>query len=257
MYSEPDKPASLFLVVLLACLAASSVAAGAETPFTEPVRPGVLEPRMRVTLSSEFALPVVRVAPRPGDSFAKGDILVEFDSVQARANLAAAVAAEKAALANLQGMEELVQTRHVTAVEVAMAAQKHDEAIARRVSAARELEATVLAAPFSGRVAERHINDHEWAARGAPLLTLVDDTTLEVRFVLSESLFGVVRPGLPVSVRVPATGTAAAGTVSRTGAVFDAASRTFDVWAELDNADNLYRAGMAAKVTLPPVAERP
>ncbi len=238
------------LFAALFCLALGCMAAAAESSVPDS-RPGVLEPRIKVALSSEFALPVLRVVPRVGDSFRRGDVLVEFDASQARANLEAAAAAEKAALVNLRGFEALAETRQVTEVEVETARQKHAEAVARRVAAERELAATVLAAPFSGRVAERHINDHEWAARGTPLLTLVDDTALEVRFVLPEAAFRAVRAGLPATVRVPAAGSSSEAAVTRVGAVFDAASRTFDIWAVLDNSRDLYRAGMVAEVELP------
>lgn len=221
-------------------------------------RPGVLEPRITVTLSSEFALPVTRVRFRPGESFRKGEALVEFDAMQPKANLAAAEAAEKAALANLRGVESLAETRQVTEVEVELARHKYADAGARRVAAERELAAAVLAAPFSGRVAERHINDHEWAARGAPLLTIIDDTQLEVRFILPETAFATVRAGTPLQVFIPAAETTVEASVSRRGALFDAASRTFDIWATVDNSDGLYRAGMTAVVELPaPLRDSP
>lgn len=237
-------------IVLMCAVLCRAEAGGMENADGES-RPGVLEPRGRVALSTEFALPVVRVVPRVGDSFREGDMLLEFGSAQAKVNLDAVAAAERAALANMRGIEMLAETRQVTDVEVEMARQRYAEAIARRVAAERELTATVLTAPFSGRVAERHINDHEWAARGVPLLTLIDDTMLEVRFVLPEAAFSMVRAGTPMTVRVPAADTVAEAVVSRVGAVFDAASRTFDIWAVLDNSSDRYRAGMVAEVELP------
>ncbi len=230
------RPAAI--LPLLAVLVAASLAAGGEE------RPGVLEPRLKATFSAEAALPIVKVAFRAGESFRSGDRLVEFDSALAAVNLEAAEAVERAAASAFGAAEFLASRNQSTRMELEMAARELALARARLAAARRELAACVIAAPFDGRVAEVHLGDYEWAARGAPILTAVDDTVLQARFLLPESAFSLVRPGDRVEVSVPAVGGESEATLTRVGAVFDAASRTFDVWAELDNRAGSYRAGM-------------
>ncbi len=209
---------------------------------------GLLEPRVRVVFSSEFSLPILRVLPRVGDAFNQNDVLIEFDSSLARVNLEANQAEERAARVHHESMLDLASAKQITPVELEMATRDHALATAKRIIAERELAATVLRAPFAGRVAERHVQDYEWAARGLPLLTVVDDTLLEVRFILPETSFPLAKVGRSVRITVPAVSGRAEAVISRVGAVFDPASRTFDVWAEVDNADGKYRAGMTAEV---------
>ncbi|MCD8351859.1 MAG: efflux RND transporter periplasmic adaptor subunit [Planctomycetaceae bacterium] len=218
--------------------------------------PGVLEPLARVVFSAEYAMPIQEVVHKAGQAFSRGDVMVRFDSSLAQANFQAALAAERAAGAALDGIESLAESIQVMPVEVESARRELAAAKAKRVSAERELAACVLTAPFAGRVAERHLNSFEWANRGAPIFTAVDDTVLSVRFILPEAAFSSVSVGDPLTLCIPSLSLDVEARISRTGAVFDAASRTFDVWAEFDNADGVCRAGMTAEVTFP-LAEQP
>jgi membrane fusion protein (multidrug efflux system) len=133
-------------------------------------------------------------------------------------------------------------------VELARAASELGRARLDAVTARRDLDACRVPAPFAGRIVEHRVREYEWAGKGAPLLLLVDDSVLIVRFFLPEEYFPRIRVGDPVTAVASATGFSVPGAVTRIGVVFDPASRTFDVWAEVDNAEGLLRAGMTAEV---------
>ncbi len=215
---------------------------------------GVFEPRAQAILPSELAMPVAALPKKPGERCAEGDVLVEFDAALARAALDAAEARLDAALLNFQGQERLFRGGQATEVEQARAASELARARLDAAAARRELAACRLAAPFAGRIVEHMVREYEWAGKGAALLLLVDDSVLRVRFFLPEALFSSVAIGDAVRVAVPAAGTSVAGVVARIGAVFDPASRTFDVWADVDNAEGRLRAGMTGEVFREPGA---
>lgn len=233
------------------CLALMLFAAGLCCASDLEGRQGALEPRFRATIASELAMPIEKVWFRAGESFKRGETLVTFNADAARAALLAAETMARAAAASLDGIRLLVRNNQSTALELATAEGDFAAAGARLVAARRELAATTITAPFDGRVAETHLNDHEWAGRGSPIITIVDDTVLQARFLLPETEFPNVREGGRLRVRVPAVAAEDQAEVERTGAVFDAASRTFDVWALMDNRDGKYRAGMTVIVDWP------
>ncbi len=215
---------------------------------------GVFEPRAQAILPSEVAMVVGAMPKKPGETCVAGDVLVEFDATVARAALEAAEARVDAALLNHQGQESLFRRGQATEIELSRAASELGRARLDAVTAKKELDFCRLRAPFAGRIVEHLVREHEWAGRGAALLLLVDDSVLRVRFFLPENLFPAIAAGDRVRADVPAAGVSVSGAVTRIGAVFDPASRTFDVWADVDNAEGLLRAGMTAEVFWEPPA---
>lgn len=212
---------------------------------------GVLEPRAEAVIPSEISMRVVSMPKEPGDSCRAGDLLVEFDATLPEAAVEAVKARMRAVEVNLAGMRSLFDKNQVTAVELAKAESEIAQVRLELAGAEREVRACRVYAPFSGKIVNRKVREHEWANKGAPLLLLVDDAVLRVRFFLPEDSFSAIGVGDAVRVAVPAASKTVPGVVSRLGVVFDPVSRTFDVWADIDNADDLLRAGMTAEVEWP------
>ncbi len=212
---------------------------------------GVFEPRAQAILPSEVAMPVAALPAKAGETCRAGDVLVEFDDTVARAALEVATLRLDAAELNYSGQRSLFNRNQSAEIDLARASSDLARARLDAATARRELDACTVRAPFDGRIVDHRVREHEWAGRGAALLLLVDDSVLTVRFFLPEENFPRIAPGDDVRVRAPAGNHVLDGVVSRIGAVFDPASRTFDVWAEVDNTEGLLRAGMTAEVEWP------
>lgn len=212
---------------------------------------GVFEPRAEAIIPAEVSMRVMAMPRKPGDACREGDVLVLFDSAIPDAAVAAAAARLKAVELNQAGTASLFAKNQATAVEVARTEGETARARLELATAKREAEACRVVAPFGGKIVERRVREFEWANRGAPLLLLVDDSLLRVRFFLPEAQFSGIAVGDRVRVSVPAVSREVWGTVSRLGVVFDPVSRTFDVWADVPNDDDVLRAGMTAEVEWP------
>ncbi len=237
-----------FLVALIAATAFSAALRAAEAEAWR----GVFEPRAQAVLPSEVAMPVAALPKKPGETCAAGDVLVEFDDTLARAALESAETRLDAAELNYEGQDHLFRRNQTSEVELARAAAELGRARLDVVTAQRELDACRVLAPFAGRIVDHRVREHEWAGKGAALLLLVDDSVLAARFFLPEDQFPRIAPGDAVRVAVPAEGGDAPGIVTRIGAVFEPASRTFDVWAEVDKAEGRLRGGMTGEVLWQP-----
>ncbi|MCC8191184.1 MAG: efflux RND transporter periplasmic adaptor subunit [Planctomycetes bacterium] len=251
---QPSAKRPVHVAAMLGCLVLTAVSCRGGEGEAERWR-GVFEPRAEAVIPAETSMLVVAMPRSPGESCRAGDLLVEFDAALPEAAVAAALAKAEAVELNLSGMRSLFEKNQVTAVELARAESEAAQVQLELAAARREARVCRVVAPFAGKIVERKVREHEWANRGSPLLLLVDDAVLRVRFFLPEENFSAIALGDTVAVWVPAVSRKVAGVVSRLGVVFDPVSRTFDVWAEVDNTDDSLRAGMTAEVRWPVVED--
>jgi multidrug resistance efflux pump len=161
-------------------------------------------------------------------------------------------ASKQASQLELENARRDVTTAEAECALVAAAAAKELIQARRKCAVARgqlelareELAACTIAAPHPGRVARVLVNEHELVDRGTPVIEIVDDRVLRARFLLPSALFRSVTIGQELEIVVRETQTTASATISHIAAVLDAASTTFEVYAEIDNRDGELRAGM-------------
>jgi RND family efflux transporter MFP subunit len=252
-----------------------------ETPDAAdgPSLVGVIFARQEVNLSAEIEGRIEAVHADLGDQVRRGAVLVVLDawSIQrdlekAQAELQSAQAEERKAGLEYELAREKRDRRDTypdswSAEEIAeshlqeeLAAANSSVAQARvaRARAAVEQLAEMLAAreiraPFDGTVAGRYLDVGAMVASGQPLIRLISEQELWVRFAAPESLAGALAIGLPVTVTIPATGNRIRGGIAHISPEIDPASQLLTVEAPLAVPDSLssqVRSGMAARVTL-------
>lgn len=239
-------------IILLAgfCLAAEAgrVFAG------EPIR-AILSASRKATLSSEISLPVRKIHRQMGESFAAGDVLIEFNDELAVTNVEAAKATLQAAFASFEAVSSMYTRKNASRVDLEMAKRENTMAEAKLRMSEYELSACVIKAPFAGRIEEILVNEHELVSRGEKLMVIVDDTVLRAQFLVPEEDYRKIAIGDAVTMQVLATGEMFPGALSNIAAVFDPASRTFEAWASVDNSQGKLRAGMNALVVAMPAED--
>lgn len=116
--------------------------------------------------------------------------------------------------------------------------------------AVEQLEACTLSGPWTGRVARVLVKEHELVGRGAPVIEVIDDRVLLVKFLLPSSVFRSVHIGQELNLLVVEASETVVVKVSHIAAALDPASVTFEVHAEADNAAGNLRAGMNGWLSL-------
>ncbi len=158
---------------------------------------------------------------------------------------AAAVAAAKAALDKAQADFERAAARLAQAESQAVAAS------ADRVVAQRALNELVLRAPVSGIVVARDVDPGDAIGAGAPLLRLVDPSSLEVVAYVDETMLGGLRVGLPVAVSFLSTiGQTLSGTLRSVGREVDPDTREVELWIALPRPPARWAIGQRVDVRL-------
>lgn len=212
---------------------------------------GTARAKESVDVTSKATNTVVAIRFKEGDLVRKGDVLVEFDSAEARAELEEAEAALADSENQFKRGRDLFtqQALSVSQLDTIEATLKANRA---RVSAARaRLNDTVIRASFDGRTGFRRVSVGGLVSPGTVITTLDDTSTINLDFTVPETYFYLLSRGLEVSARTAGLPDHRfEGTVTNIGSRVDPVTRSIVVRAEIPNADGLLRPGMFMTVTL-------
>lgn len=223
-----------------------------EAELTRELRAlGTVRANEAIEVTSKISNIVTAVRVRDGQTVQRGQVLIELDSAQARADLAIATAAVTESGSQYRRSRELLVTQALSKsqFEQLEATLRANEA---RLAAARaRLEDTVIRAPFAGRVGLRRVSVGSLVSPGAVITTLDDTSIVKVDFAVPENDIAALREGLAVSARSAAYPQREfKGRVQSVDARIDPASRAVTVRALVPNTDGLLRGGMFVTVLM-------
>jgi membrane fusion protein (multidrug efflux system) len=197
-----------------------------------------------VTVSADLAGVVDRIQFESGQRVREGDVLVELDTRQERAQLAAAEADSNLARVNLDRIRNLVGQRVISQAEFDKADAEAKGAAAR----VGEIRATIgrktIRAPFSGVLGIRQVNLGEYLAPGAPIATLQAVSPVYVNFAVPQQQLSLLERGTEVRAVLENDGHESIGHVTAVDAVIDPNTRNAQIQATFANKDERLRPGM-------------
>jgi membrane fusion protein, multidrug efflux system len=186
-----------------------------------------------------------------GQQVRRGDLLVELDGAQARAELAIAEAAVTESRSQYKRSRELYSTRALSEAQLDQieAALKANEA--RVLVAQARLGDTMIRAPFAGRVGLRRVSLGSLVNPGTVITTLDDTGTIKLDFTVSESFLSSVTPGLAIAAHsIAYPGRTFEGKVASVDSRVDPSTRSVTVRALVPNPEGLLKPGMFLNVRL-------
>jgi membrane fusion protein, multidrug efflux system len=204
-----------------------------------------------VDVSAKASNIVTAVRFRDGERVKRGQVLVQLDDAQVRADVAAAEAALTESESQYNRSRELLSTQVLSksSFEQLEATLKANRA--RLAAAHARLEDTVIRAPFSGRVGLRRVSVGTLISPGAVITTLDDTSVIKLDFSVPENFLAALREGLSVRASAPAfPGRTFAGKVASIDSRVDLATRSVTVRALLANEDGALKPGMFLNVSL-------
>jgi membrane fusion protein (multidrug efflux system) len=186
-----------------------------------------------------------------GQQVRKGDVLVELDGAQARADLAVADAALKESASQLKRSRELYATKVLSDQQIEQIESTYSANVARVAAARSRLSDTVIRAPFNGRVGLRRASVGGLVAPGTVITTLDDSSTIKLDFTVPERVVAAMKPGLTLEAKsVAYPGKVFEGKVASVDSRVDPNTRSVVVRALVPNADGLLKPGMFLNVHL-------
>jgi membrane fusion protein (multidrug efflux system) len=218
-----------------------------------------------VSLASKVSGIVEQIRFTEGQSVKAGDILLELDVAERKADLEAARAAIQTARAQREetnqkferaqqlrragaGTEALVAdlTLQLRTVETTIAAAE-----ARERSAAARLDDYYVRAPFDGRVGFRQVSLGAFLDTKVVITTLDDVSRIRLDFAIPEPLLSRIRMGAVVNARsVAFADRVFTGEVTAVDTRIDPVTRSVKLMAVIGNADLALKPGMFLTVAL-------
>lgn len=212
---------------------------------------GTVRANEAIEVTSKTSNLVTAVRFRDGEAVQRGQVLVELDSAQARAELAIATAAVTESASQLKRSRELLSTQALSRSQFEQLEATHQANEARLAAARARLEETYIRAPFAGRVGLRRVSVGSLVSPGTVITTLDDTSLVKVDFAVPENDLASLREGLVIEAASAAyPGRRFAGRVLSVDSRIDATTRAVTVRAGIPNADGALRPGMFVNVTL-------
>ena len=186
-----------------------------------------------------------------GQSVSSGEVLVELDSREIRADLDLAEANLRERRSRYGRLETLAASQVVSEVELEEIQAQLQVAEAQVNSARARLEDTVIRAPFSGEVGLRRISVGGLVQPNTVITTLDDTAVMKLEFSVPEEYLSVMREGLGIEATAAAwPGRAFTGAVTSVDSRVDPMTRSLAVVALMPNEDRALKPGMFLQVDI-------
>lgn len=220
----------------------------ATASLPEPDLRAQLTPRRYTTLAAEIGARIQQLSVTDGAVIRAGQVLVSFDCSLQKAQ-------RDRASATLDAADKLLATQRRLAELNATGRQEVDQAEAEVAKTRAELAQIdvqlgkcEITAPFSGRVAEQRVREQQYVQPGQALLEVLDDSALELEFIMPSRWLQGVRAGSTVQIAIDETGKTYPARVQRLGARVDPVSQSVKVVALIDGRHAELMAGMSGRV---------
>jgi membrane fusion protein (multidrug efflux system) len=191
-----------------------------------------------VTVSADLSGIVSSIAFDSGASVNAGDLLVQLDTKQELAQLAAVEATRDLARLNFERMENLINDGAITRAEYDRAAAEQKETDARVAEIRAMIERKTIRAPFAGILGLRQVNLGQYLSPGTPVVSLQALDPIWVNFGIPQE--DIAKAGIGSTVRADGF----TGKITAINAAVDEATRNIQVQATLSNPHHKLRPGM-------------
>lgn len=176
-----------------------------EVDLTYPAE-AVVEAVRQATLAAQVSGRVIEARFDAGARFKAGDMLMRLDAREAAQGLAAAEAQLANAKAQRERTRSLFAQKFISQAALDKAEADYKTAVASAGQAGVGSSYANIIAPFSGVVAQRHVEPGEMATAGKALLSIFDPQGLRVVADIPQARQGEVRQVLRARIEFPETG---------------------------------------------------
>ena len=208
-------------------------------------------------VSADLPGTVARINFDSGKGVRQGEVLVELDTRQERAQLASLEAQRDLARVNFGRMQQLVNEGVISRAEYdqATAQQKATEANVAEIWAT--IERKTIRAPFSGILGIRKVNLGQYLPAGSPVVSNQSLNPIYVNIGVPQQAAAQVQVGRKLRVTAEDVGGKVfTGSVTAIDSEVDETTRNIKVQATLANQEGKLRPGMFVQVEIPVGASR-
>lgn len=224
----------------------------AESEFASAIEAlGTAKANEAVDITAKVSSRITAIRFSEGQYVRRGDVLVELDTDEARADLAVAEAALGESRSQVNRSRELAATQALSAQQMEQLEATLNANEARAAAARARLDELIIRAPFSGRVGLRNASVGGLVGPNTVITTLDDVSVMKVDFAVPETFISGLRANQEIEARSAAyAGQTFRGRVLSVDSRIDPVSRSVIVRAQIPNRDGKLKPGMFMTVHL-------
>jgi len=163
----------------------------------------------------------------------------------AKAALVQAQAAYDTAAKHLESMKAVTRESSLKAAQGQLSSAE-----GKLKGAEAQVSYSEIHSPINGVVTDRPLYAGETAAAGAPLLTVMDTSSLLAKTHVAQSVTQQMKVGDEAQVQVPGVATPVAARISLISPALDPGSTTVEVWLKIDNKAGKLKVGTPVKALI-------
>lgn len=191
---------------------------------------------------------VQKVLVSVGDKVKKGQLIAVLDDEVMRQSHEAANVSLKQAEDAYGRMKQLKDSNSLAEIQWIEIESKLKQAQAAEAIARKSLSDCMLYAPESGVVADKMVEAGQNVTMGMPVIKLVDIRRVKVKAAVPETEIANIKEGMTVDVFVAALQKHVSGKVTERGVSANPLTRTYDVYALVENETQDLLPGMICEV---------
>ena len=211
---------------------------------------GAIEANESVVLRSEIAGLVTGIYFKEGTNVTKGSVLVKINDRDIQAQLQEAVTRQKLSGTNENRAKQLLSKGAISQEEydTSLADSRSLQSQSQLVRA--QLAKATIRAPFSGRIGLRSISEGTYLTPTTVIANLVSTNPIKITFSIPEKYAGQIKTGSSITFTTDGSSKENTGKVYAIEPGINAATRTLQIRALAQNADNALLPGSFAKIKL-------
>ena len=207
-----------------------------------PVRYAVLSAEMSGKIDG---LPIVE-----GVRVKAGDSLVSFDCSIQQAQLQKAETELAVARNNRKGSERMAELNAIGSVELVNAQLGERKARADIAYLQATIDRCVIKAPYDGSIGDLNVRAQEFVQAGEPLVEILDDTQLQLEFIVPSNWLSWLKPGFAFEVFLEDTNQIYPAKLERIAAKVDAMSQSIKAVGLIDGEYPELLPGMSGRIRI-------
>jgi membrane fusion protein (multidrug efflux system) len=222
----------------------------------------MLDPYQRTSFTTVNNSRVAKIFKRMGDSFQKGEILIQLENVIQNSLYNKALAILEKASITYESKRILFEGRVASRDELLTLKAELAVAESDVVIAKKNLEDTCVVAQYDGRVSFLNIEEaeypnHEFYYKDKPMIETINEEKLLAKILVPGYLLPNIVRGQKVLLKIKENGMTVIAPIVRIGALIDPISGTVLIEAEVDNWERKLVGGMTgvAQLQIPQGAE--
>ncbi len=204
-----------------------------------------------IDITSRTTSVVTRINFNEGQVVTAGQLLVELDTRQEKANLSLAQAQFSQAQSQFRRSETLAETLAVSVADMDQLRANLEVARAQVSGAQARLDILSIRAPFAGTIGLRRISLGDLVGPDTVITTLDDTRTIKLEFAVPEIFLADLATGMDVQAESPVyPGRPFTGRVVSIDTRVDPTSRSITILATIPNKEGMLKPGMFLTVGL-------